>query len=167
MDVTLKRVGERRSKCARCRRGREDNECANRQPGTSSPAAEHLLDPDIPCLQLPILCLRLWLRFHCRLKCPEAFANHQLILSLWSSVILSSAARRSFRSFSYLSQFLEYLMENGDLRAVVRYFLPFHNSNYTYHMRLYADRRDPPISPALHVSTLHRFGYKAGCGARN
>lgn len=39
--------------------------------------------------------VRLWLRFHCRLKCPEASANHHLPLHtfLRSSVILSSAAR--------------------------------------------------------------------------
>lgn len=77
--VTLERVGEKRSKCARRRRGREDSECANRQPGTSAAAAEHLPDPDLPCLhQLPILCARLWLRFHCRLKCSEASVNHHL-----------------------------------------------------------------------------------------
>ena len=54
--VTLERVGEKRSKCARQLRGREDSECANRQPGTSAAAAEHLPDPDLPCLlQLPVL----------------------------------------------------------------------------------------------------------------
>ncbi|KAF3689981.1 Voltage-dependent calcium channel subunit alpha-2/delta-2 [Channa argus] len=44
-------------------------------------------------------------------------------------------------------------MENGDLRAVVWYFLPLHNSNCTYHMRLYANRRDPPLPTALHISS--------------
>lgn len=58
-------------------------------------------------------------------------------------------------------------MENGDLRAVVRYFLPPHSPNCTYHMRLHADRRDPPLPPALHVSTLHLLGDNPGCGARN
>lgn len=43
----------------RRRRGREESECANRQPGTSAAAAEHLPDPDLPCLQLPILRVRL------------------------------------------------------------------------------------------------------------
>lgn len=57
-------------------------------------------------------------------------------------------------------------MENGDLRAVVRYFLPLHNPNCTYHMRLHADRRDPPLPPALHVSTLHRLGDKPGGAER-
>lgn len=47
-------MGEKRSKCAAAER--EDNECANRQTGTSAAAAaEHLPDPDLRCLQLPIL----------------------------------------------------------------------------------------------------------------
>ena len=53
-------------------------------------------------------------------------------------------------------------MENGDLRAVVRYLLPLHNPNCTYHMRLHADRRDPPLPPALHVSTQNGLGGKPG-----
>lgn len=53
-------------------------------------------------------------------------------------------------------------MENGDLRAVVRYFLPLHYPNCTYHMRLHADGRDPSLPPALHVSTLHCFEEKEG-----
>lgn len=59
-----------------------------------------------------------------------------------------------FRSFSYLPQFLEYLMENGDLRAAVRAFLPPRSPNCTSHTGLFADRRDPPLPTALHVSTL-------------
>lgn len=59
MVVTLETLGEKRSKCARRRRGREESERANRQPGTSAAAAEHLPDPDLPCLQLPILRVRL------------------------------------------------------------------------------------------------------------
>lgn len=58
-------------------------------------------------------------------------------------------------------------MENGDLRAVVRYLLPAYYPNCTYHMRLYADRRDPPLPPALHVSNQHRLGDNPGYGARN
>lgn len=75
--------------------------------------------------------------------------------------------RLSFRSFSYLSQFLEYLMENGDQRPVVLYFLPLHTSNCTYHMRLLAGVRDPSLSPALHVSTLRSLGHNPGCEAWN
>lgn len=61
-----------------------------------------------------------------------------------------------------LSQFLEYFMENGDLRAVVRRFLPLRHPNCTHRMRLHADGRDPPLPPALHVSTSHRFGVGGG-----
>lgn len=63
----------------------------------------------------------------------------------------------SFRS-SYLPQFLEYLMKNGDLRAAVRAFLPPRNPNCTSHMRLFADGRDPPLPTALHVSTVRCRG---------
>lgn len=49
-------------------------------------------------------------------------------------------------------------MENGDLRTVLRCLLPLDNPNCTYHMRLHADSRDPPLPTALHVSTLHGFG---------
>lgn len=49
-------------------------------------------------------------------------------------------------------------MENGDLRAAVRAFLPPRNPNCTSHMRLFADRRDPPLSTALHVSTARCRG---------
>lgn len=49
-------------------------------------------------------------------------------------------------------------MENGDLRAAVRAFLPPRNANCTSHIRLYADGRDPPLPTALHVSTLSCWG---------
>lgn len=52
-------------KCARLRRGSEDSECTSRQPGSSSPsssssaaaaaAALRLPDPDLRCLQRPVL----------------------------------------------------------------------------------------------------------------
>lgn len=45
-------------------------------------------------------------------------------------------------------------MENGDLRAAVRAFLPPRRPNCTSHMRLFADGRDPPLPTALHVSTV-------------
>lgn len=69
-----------REKEQMCRRGREDDECANRRPGTSAAAAERLLDPDTPRPQLPILCPAPLIEIS--LKCPEAFAKHQLTLSL-------------------------------------------------------------------------------------
>lgn len=97
--LTLDRVGEKRSKCARRRWGREDSEYANRQPGTSAKQRQSifliLISRD---LQLPIhrARLSLWLRFHCRAEVSrKPSANHHLPphTFLWSSVILSSAAR--------------------------------------------------------------------------
>lgn len=81
---------------------------------------------------------------------PLTFSGARLFLA-------PSGERLSFRPFSYLSQFLEYFMENGDLRAVVWCFLPPHYPNCTYHLCVHADSRDPPLPSALHVSSPHSF----------
>lgn len=165
---------EKRSKCARRRRGREDSECANRQPGTSAAAAEHLPDPHLPCLQLPVLCASLTeTSLPARsVQKPSPTINLPTTLLfifyfLIHPVELGYPQLRQARDSPsgpslILSQFLEYFMENGDLRAVVRRFLPLRHPNCTHRMRLHADRRDPPLPPALHVSTSHRFGGGGG-----
>lgn len=160
--------------------GGKTSECANRHPGTSATAAaaaaaaEHLPDPhpQLPAsteTQSPPLP-----------KCPEASGNHQPPATLFflllrtippiklifrSSVVLRGerypvipALFLSSLSFFFSSvfkppQFLEYLMENGDLRAAVRRFLPLRHPNCTHRVRLHADRRDPTLPATLHVST--------------
>lgn len=52
-------------------------------------------------------------------------------------------------------------MENGDLRAAVRRFLPLRHPNCTHRVRLHADGRDPTLPAALHVSTPAPF--PVGC----
>lgn len=148
--VTSGRVGEQRSKCARRRRrrGREDSsECAHRQQQT-----QHLHHPDPRLLS-------------CQTSPPPQPAQPSGSLRRASppTTHFSSGTRLflarpreklSFRCFSYLPQFLEYLMENGDLRAAVRAFLPPRSPNCTSHLGLFADRRDPALPTALHVSTV-------------
>lgn len=149
----------RRSKCARRRRrGREDSsECAHRQRQTGAAATQHLHHTD-PHPQPPKLS---------EIPPQPAEASGSLRRASPPATHFSSGAwlflarpqeKLSSRSFSYLPQFLEYLMENGDLRAAVRALLPPRNPNCTSHMRLFADGRDPPLPTALHVSTVRCRG---------
>ena len=73
--LTLERVGEKRSKCARRRWGREDSECANRQPGTSASsgrASSWSWSPVIfSCQSTVRVSLSDW-DFTAGLKCPES-----------------------------------------------------------------------------------------------
>lgn len=145
----------RRRECVRWRRrGREDSsECAHRQRQTGASATQHLHHTD------PHLLSR---QTSPRSPPQPAEVSGSLRRASPPTTHFSSGARLflarlreklSFRSFSYLPQFLEYLMENGDLRAAVWACLPPRNPNCTSHMRLFADGRDPPLPTALHVST--------------
>jgi len=73
--------------------GRTASARTGNQAGTSATAAEHLPDPHLPCPRRSILHAHHQLRFHCRLKCPEASASHHLPpLTFSVAGFLSSAA---------------------------------------------------------------------------